>query len=724
MSVNPDNPHCPFVAGAGSYSRSHTEKKPQVWIDNSMPYLFAAGESVIETVTYNEHQVFKAIFLPKVCTLPTGIFWPTTTSYKDFLRSLALSATRFLSGCWGPSAPGGSGACHWFEAVNANCTSFKLLRVPLQPIIHQIFPSFIDGSYNREYIQYASSDFSPMMEMINCFLWHLQVDTHLLSSGSKAARQALEHCLDSGAASLKISLKYLPPNINPRVCPNFANHFVVKGGWPPQSHSPLLMLQSPGLVSDRVLQYKVIDLDLTSKDLSIIPPLQMNDEVSFGSHLSQQHGGSRPLKTIRASSSGAVLPKGIMAALIPPSLSGKHALAIDHLLWNDIATLLVGSSQVIVQAWEYCLMWLVYIPLRQWIMSCPSSFHLRWFSKLLLASLALCSPVAILCHRRIRQWILPKRISSAYKILAPFSICSQLEHNHLHCKFTDVCCLLVQPAPDQVRITMSCVGSPASPIARKFMGHWLMLVPLEASFSSYWAYFQAMHYHDQEDTQSIQLWHIHLCFLLCLASYSFLGLQQWCSPLHGPWGQNFSCLPVHSHDVRSCQGHPYLIPSKGLTLQEANDLGYLMLTLFSVIDIGKDFGKCYINISELGSWLLEWRCDSMSHFHHGHVDSSPSSCHLWMAQVIENVTPHLPALDNVSAHVFEIMAVRSSPVGIRPWFQCAWMWWCLVSFAVDCLLWWLNLGIGIKFLNVSGCNNLEMLMMLSCFVLCRQITCC
>ena len=64
MPVNPDNPHCPFVAGAGSYSRSHTEKKPQVWIEHSMPYLFAAGESVIEMVTYDEHKVFKAIFLP------------------------------------------------------------------------------------------------------------------------------------------------------------------------------------------------------------------------------------------------------------------------------------------------------------------------------------------------------------------------------------------------------------------------------------------------------------------------------------------------------------------------------------------------------------------------------------------------------------------------------------------------------------------------------------
>ena len=59
--------------------------------------------------------------------------------------------------------------------------------------------------------------------------------------------------------------------------------------------------------------------------------------------------------------------------------------------------------------------------------------------------------------------------------------------------------------------------------------------------------------------------------------------------------------------LRSRQGHPYLIPLTGLTLQEANDLGYLVLTLFSIINIGKDLGKRYINTSELERQLLEWR---------------------------------------------------------------------------------------------------------------------
>ena len=344
---------------------------------------------------------------------------------------------------------------HWFEAVNDDCTEFKLLGVPLQPIIYQIFPSFIDGSYNREYIQCANSDFSLMMEMINCFLWCLQVDTYLLSSSSKATRQALEHYLDSGVASLKISSKYLPPNINPRVCPNFANHFAVQGGWPPQSHNPLFMLQSPGLVSDQVLQYKVIDLDLNAKDLSIIPPLQTNDEVLFGSHLSQQRGGSRLPKTICACSSGVVLPKGIMAALIPPSLSGKHTHNRPPSSEGDCNTpspeqsghrtgsgitpqvagvyspppvnhgqLLITPSPVILQAssGKPCTLF--------------TSSHSR--------------PPPDLAVEPSKEDL--KRMQDP----CTFSICSHLEHDHLPCKFMDVCCLLVQPAPDQARHYVMC----------------------------------------------------------------------------------------------------------------------------------------------------------------------------------------------------------------------------------------------------------------------------
>ena len=37
-----------------------------------------------------------------------------------------------------------------------------------------------------------------------------------------------------------------------------------------------------------------------------------------------------------------------------------------------------------------------------------------------------------------------------------FSICSQLERDHSPREFVDVCCLLVQPAPDQARHYVMC----------------------------------------------------------------------------------------------------------------------------------------------------------------------------------------------------------------------------------------------------------------------------
>ena len=117
-------------------------------------------------------------------------------------------------------------------------------------------------------------------------------------------------------------------------------------------------------------------------------------------------------------------------------------------------------------------------------------------------------------------------------------------------------------------------------------------------------------------------------------------------------------------------------------------------------------------------------CNSTSHFHHGCLDSSPSSCHLWMVQVIENVTPHLPEMDNISAH-----ESGSRLFGVLQWgsnygFSVhgrgdAWSHSRLIVFS-DHRTW----ELGSTFSNVNGCNNLETLTMLNGFGLCHRIICC
>ena len=442
-----------------------------------------------------------------------------------------------------------------------------------------------------------------MMEMLNCFLWRLQVDTYLSSSGSKDAREALEHYLASGAASLKISSKYLPPNINPRVCPNFANHFAVQGGWPSKSPNPLFMLQSQGLVSERVLQYKVIEVDLKAKDLSLIPPLQMNDEVSFRSHPSQQRGGSRPPKIIRTSSSGAVSPKGIMAAFIPPSLSGKRT--------NERPPSSEGDCNTPSREQSGHRNGLGIPPRVAGIYSPPPVNHGQ--------SLITPSPVT----QRASSGK-PRTLFTGGNSLPPpnpavdpskedlkcmrdprtFSICSQLERDHSPREFVDVCRLLVQPAPDQVRHYVMC-REPCQSYRKEVYGPLIDAGSTRGIFPSYWAYFQAMLYHDQEDVNRFNSDTFTYAFCHALhqvPSWDCSNAAPRTSAIEGRTFHVYQFIPM----LRSRQGYPYLIPSTGLTLQEANDLGYLVLTLFSIIDIGKDLGKCYINTSELGSRLLEW----------------------------------------------------------------------------------------------------------------------
>ena len=279
------------------------------WIEYSMPYLFAAGESVIEMVTYDEHQVFKAIFLPEVCTLPTGTFWPTTTSCKDFLWSLACLQPAFCQVVEVLQHLGDQ-VHHWFEAVNDDCTSFRLLKSastthhpPNLSLLH--WWELQLGIHPVCQLQFFSDDRNDQ----KCFLWRLQLDTHLLSSSSKAARQALEHCFDSGAASLKISSKFLPPNINPWVCPNFANHFAVKGGWLPSitQSPPYVPISRPGQWSGSAVQSHWLGSYIQRS----IHHSTIADErwglVWFTSESAMWWVTCWP-KTIRASSSGAVLP--------------------------------------------------------------------------------------------------------------------------------------------------------------------------------------------------------------------------------------------------------------------------------------------------------------------------------------------------------------------------------------------------------------------------------
>ena len=297
-----------------------------------------------------------------------------------------------------------------------------------------------------------------------------------------------------------------------------------------------------------------------------------------------------------------------MATLIPPSLSGKRACNRQPSFKRDCNTPSQEQSGHRASLGILPHVAGIYSPtsvnpeqLLFWQAS--HSVH-RWQS----------SPVVDLSKEELKHMRDPHT----------FSICSQLEHDRLPHKFMDVCRRLVQPAPDQSRHYVMC-REPCQSYCKEVYGPLTDAGSTRGIFPSYWAYFQVMLYNDQEDPNRFNSDIFTYAFCHALHHISSWGCSNdaLCSmAIEGRTFHVYQFIPM----LRSHQGHPCLNPSKGLTLQEANDLVYLMLTLFFIFNIGKDLGKCYIKTSELGSWILEWQ--SVSHFHHGCLDSSPSLCHL------------------------------------------------------------------------------------------------
>ena len=302
-----------------------------------------------------------------------------------------------------------------------------------------------------------------------------------------------------------------------------------------------------------------------------------------------------------------------------------------------------------------------------------------------------------------------------------FSICSQLERDHSPCEFVDVCHLLVQPAPNQARHYVMC-REPCQSYCKEVYGPLIDAGSTRGIFPSYWAYFQAMLYHDQEDVNRFNLDTFTYAFCHALhqvPSWDCSNDALRSSAIEGRTFHVYQFIPM----LRSRQGHPYLIPSTGLTLQEANDLGYLVLTLFSIIDIGKDLGKCYINTSELGSRLLEWRAIP----HHTFIMD------VWTAHPARVTYEWFKSL-RMLLNIFQKWTIYQRMKADHGCAEFSGGDQTMVSVHMDVAMPGLIHGRMSSLItelenwdqisNVNGCNNLETLTMLNGFGLCRRIICC
>jgi hypothetical protein len=269
--------HCPILGAAEGSSRLVNPSSIIDYITDSQPLFFPFGEAITTPATTPTGSVTRAFFLPEVCDLPLGLTWPIATTYDDFYASiLALKGgyanfLHVLSSLEPLLTP-------WFHAVASHPALFQTPSVAFTEIHNEGFPGLDTGD-----IPSSLSDqraFSPMLELLNGFVWRLTCDA-VLTTGSQEAQGALQVYLLRGATAITESSYHGAP-IPGRWCPNFAYHFKVASNWPTKP-SPLAELAKSSIVSARGRDYDPLVIDLY---IPTHPPLTLvtRDKLSTDAH--------------------------------------------------------------------------------------------------------------------------------------------------------------------------------------------------------------------------------------------------------------------------------------------------------------------------------------------------------------------------------------------------------------------------------------------------------
>ena len=249
-------------------------------------------------------------------------------------------------------------------------------------------------------------------------------------------------------------------------------------------------------------------------------------------------------------------------------------------------------------------MWLVHIPLYQWIMSSCSSLCPWWFSKLLLASLTLCSPGG---HS-----------------LPPLDPAVDPSKEDLKCMrdsshFLHLFSIGAWSFASQVYGCLSPLGAtcPRSGTSLCHVSGALPVLSQRSLWAIDWCWFHSRHlschtghifkqYSTMIKRIPIYSTLIHSLMLSAMPCIMFLlGIAAMMLSTPRPLRAE---LFTSTSSFQCCTLVKDILISflQRDSLQEANALGNLVLTLFSIIDIGKVLGQRDINTSELGSRLLEW----------------------------------------------------------------------------------------------------------------------
>jgi hypothetical protein len=297
--------HCPILAAQEGYSRDPSLKTT---VDNilldSQPLLLPEGELIGATVQHGEDTFLRAFYLPEVCNLPLGLRWPTDIGFPESPPFEAvLQAFKAIM------EP-------WFNAVASDLQLFQILGHQFLPLYDAHFPNIMSGTWPDSAPNPEA--FSPVLEMLNGFVWRLWCD-RILTTATIMNRNYLKSYLSIGESAITTT-NYLGASIPGRFCPNFAYHFKIDG-WPTDSTETattgfLSEFEHLPLISWQAQQHDRIPINLHQLASTVLLLLQTREQLS-----SAKHKAKTPAYTFTARAATNMMREIIAipdAPLLPP----------------------------------------------------------------------------------------------------------------------------------------------------------------------------------------------------------------------------------------------------------------------------------------------------------------------------------------------------------------------------------------------------------------------
>jgi hypothetical protein len=142
-------PHYPVLAALEGSSCAVASTTPLSCIKDAKPLFFLSGELICNSFSISaDGTTYRTFFLPKICSPPIGLIWPTNIGFdhfKESIQALGRSYKPFLQTIEALEPH----LSLWFPALSAYPDHFSIPSCLYQDEMMAFFPSLMTGAYPK-----------------------------------------------------------------------------------------------------------------------------------------------------------------------------------------------------------------------------------------------------------------------------------------------------------------------------------------------------------------------------------------------------------------------------------------------------------------------------------------------------------------------------------------------------------------------------------------------